>query len=165
MTKLTFEMSEDSRLLIARLEKALIGDTITLAELSTVIGKDIKENRGALYSARRIVLAERGIVFGSERGVGIKRLSDDEILASTASDRKAIRGKATRSMHKLNSIDYMALPKVKQIAVTAIMAVFNAARVLTTERSVRQISNVANSQSLNFRATLDAFRAPKNKEE
>jgi hypothetical protein len=85
-------------------------------------------------------------------------LSDEEILESTTGDRKAIRGKAVRSMRKLNTVDYLALTKTQQIAMTAIMAVFNAARVLTTERSVKQIGTVANSQSLNFRATLDAFR-------
>ena len=168
MTKLTFQTSEDTRLLIIRLEKAAtVGEIISYADLSATIGKPIQANRGALATARKTVLVDRNFVFGTERGIGLKRLSDDEIIESTTGDRKSIRGKATRSMRKLNAVEYLMLSKTKQIAATAIMAVFNAARVLTREHSVRQLASVANSQKLNFQETLNAFRRspPAGKEE
>lgn len=62
MAQLTFQLSEDSRLLIQHLESAKVGDFFSYADLSKVIGKDIQRHRGPLTTARNDLQRDRGAV-------------------------------------------------------------------------------------------------------
>jgi hypothetical protein len=153
-----FEKSDDSKILTEHLSGAQVGEVVTYAELSRVVGKSLSEFRSALASARRQVLREKGFVFGTEKGVGIRRLSSEEIIAASTSDRHAIRRKARRSLQKLGAVNYAALDATKQIAATAVAAVFHATAEINRDSSVKLIQAAAgSSQQLPIRETLQAL--------
>jgi hypothetical protein len=153
-----FEKSDDTKILTEHLAGAQIGEVVTYAELSRVVGKSLSGFRSALASARRQVLKEKGFVFGTEKGVGIRRLSNEEIIAASTSDRHAIRRKARRSLQKLGTVKYAALDATKQIALTAVAAVFHATAEINRDSSMKLIQAAAgSSQQLPIRETLQAL--------
>lgn len=88
MTKTEFNKSKaipsisiESQLLIDRLQKCSVGETATYDELSTVIGRNVqREGRGPLTTAMNRLMRDDGRVFECVRGLGVKRLPDNEIL-------------------------------------------------------------------------------------
>ena len=158
MTKLTFEMSEDARLLSQFLLKAREGELLTYKSMSNIIGKPIASVRGALQTSRRHALREEGFVFGVERGVGIKRLTDDEKVAATAMHRKYIGNKAKRAAMELNTVDRQALSASKQLIATATMSIFLAIKSHISDRAVQAIQVLGgSSKSLPIKETLRAL--------
>jgi hypothetical protein len=153
-----FEKSDDTKILTEHLSGAQVGEIVPYAELSRVVGKSLSGFRSALASARRQVLKEKGFVFGTEKGVGIRRLSNEEIIAASTSDRHAIRRKARRSLQKLGTVEYAALDATKQIALTAVAAVFHATAEMNRDSSMKLIQAAAgSSQQLPIRETLQAL--------
>jgi hypothetical protein len=158
MPRLTFEMSEDARLLSQRLLKAETAELLKYDELTKVIGKPIATARGALQTARRYALREEGFVFGVERGIGIRRLAADEIVAASVSQRKFIRNKAGRAAKELRAADYAMLSSAKQLMATATMSIFLAIRSSVSDQSVHALQVVGGSaKSLPIRETLEAL--------
>jgi hypothetical protein len=158
MAKLTFEMSEDARLLSQRLLKAESGELIKYEELTKVIGKPIAGARGGLQTARRFALREEGLVFGVERGIGIRCLNADEIVAASVAQRKFIRNKAGRAAKELSAADYGMLTASRQLMATATMSIFLAIKSHVSDRSVQAIQVLGgSSKSLPIRETLEAL--------
>jgi hypothetical protein len=155
---LTFQLSEDARLLTQRLLKAKPSELLPYSELSKVIGKSIDEARGALQTARRAALRQEGFVFGVERGVGIHRLNDEEIVAASVEQRKFIRNKAGRAAKQLNAANYAVLSASKQLMATATMSIFLAIRSHVSDRSVQALQVLGgSSKSLPIKETLQAL--------
>ena len=71
MTKPSFLMSADARLLMQHLDTLNIGDITTYDELSKIISRDVKTVLFALKTAEKRLLRDAGKVFGVIRGVGI----------------------------------------------------------------------------------------------
>lgn len=158
MTRLTFEMSEDARLLSQHLLKAENAKLLSYDGLSKVIGKPIASARGALQTARRYALREEGIVFGVERGVGIRRLNADEIVAASVAHRKFIRNKAGRAAKELNAADYAVLSASKQLMATATMSIFLAIKSHVSDNSVQVLQVLGGSSKyLPVKETLAAL--------
>jgi hypothetical protein len=158
MPTLTFETSEDSRILRNMLEPATFGQTFTYAEMEAAVGKPISKFRGALLTARRQLSREAGIEFGIERKIGIRRLTDDEIATASVTNRKSIGRKAKRSAQILNNADYSMLSASKQLLATATMSIFLAIRAQVSDQSVRAIQAVGGSaKSLPIKETLQAL--------
>jgi hypothetical protein len=158
MSRLTFEMSEDARLLSQHLLKAEIARLMPYDELTAVIGKPIAQARGALQTARRHALREEGIVFGIERRVGIRRLNAEEIVSASVAHRKFIRNKAGRAAKELNAADYKMLSASKQLMATATMSIFLAIKANVSDQSVQVLQVLGgSSKSLPIRETLQAL--------
>jgi hypothetical protein len=158
VSRLTFEMKEDARLLSQRLLKSEVAELLKYDDLTKVIGKPITASRGALQTARRHALREEGFVFGVERGVGIRRLTPDEIVAASVAQRKFIRNKASRAAKELNAADYQMLSASKQLMATATMSIFLAIKSHVSDRSVQALQVLGgSSKSLPIRETLAAL--------
>jgi hypothetical protein len=158
MSRLTFEMSEDARLLSQHLLKTDIGQLLKYDELTKVIGKPIAKARGALQTARRHALREEGVVFGVERKIGIRRLTADEIVAASVMQRKFIRNKAGRAAKELSAADYNILSASRQLMATATMSIFLAIKSHVSDRSVQAIQVLGgSSKSLPIKETLQAL--------
>ena len=159
MAKLTFEMSEDARLLSQRLLKAEVGELLTYNEIRKIIGKEYWEARSALQTARRIALRDEGFVFGVERGTGLKRLTDDEIVSSSAADRKYIRNKSKRAIKHLNAVDYRILSASRQLTAAALISIYHATKAIVADQSVHTMQAVVggSSKSLPIKETLQAL--------
>jgi len=108
-------ISIESKLLLARLSKAEVGDVIEYAELSKIAGRDVQHAaQGSLRTARNRVLLDDGVVFGTIRMVGIKRLDDDEIVDASIQTVSHVRRSVRRETRRLSVVDYAALDRSKQ---------------------------------------------------
>lgn len=73
--------SIDSKLVYEKIKTLLPGETLTYKELSEITGRNITKHRHILKTARNTALRENQMVFDCVTGIGIKRLSDSEIVS------------------------------------------------------------------------------------
>jgi hypothetical protein len=157
---MNFELSADAKILRSLLEGASVGDTITYDMMSKAIGRDVREHsRSALGTARQGVLRDKGIVFGTEPGVGFIRLTDEEIVKSTESDRKRLQRTAKRSLKKLSVVNFAALSEEQKRSHIVASAQIGAVSMFSTASSAKKIeSKVSGSTgSLPIGETLKLF--------
>lgn len=95
--------SVDAKLVYEHIKKLNPGDTVTYLQLSQIAGRNITKHRHILETARRMALREDGIVFDCISKVGIKRLSDSEIVAvETVRPLKRIRSAIRNGAKRIN---------------------------------------------------------------
>lgn len=127
-----FRLSADSAALVKVLELVDVGATITYAELSQTIGRDVTAFRGPLETARLVVQREKRMVFDAVRSEGLRRLADDEIVDLSDKARDHARRHARKTAKKLVCVDYSSLSKQKQTKHNAALSMFGALAELTT---------------------------------
>jgi len=109
------EAIELSKVLMATTE----GDVITYTEMNVIAKCDVQVRNYVLQTARRIAQREKRIVFGTIIGIGIKRLSDEEIPEEGVSAIKRSRRVAQNGMKKMNCADIAKMtPETKIRAIT-----------------------------------------------
>lgn len=156
-----FELSVDTRLLIAALRETPPNETATFDRLSEIIGRNVAGSTPALQSALRHVFSNDNIVFASVRGTGYKRLVDADIVRSSVRDMSQIRKKARRSARKLASVeDYSSLPKDLQAEHNAHLSVLAAITESTRGRMLAKIKaeTAAKGGELSLATTLELFK-------
>lgn len=120
------EISADTVMIYERLVAAKTGEEITKAELDGVIGRRVPSSM--LTTARRKALSDNQIVFGTIRGVGIRRMDDSEVVNSSAASFHSIQRATRREARRLSAIRFEGLPdnmKVKHSAAAAALAMIN----------------------------------------
>lgn len=158
--KTTFEMSIDTRTIYDRLKKAAIGEVVSFAQLSELLGRKIAGDCSNLQSALHRLEGE-GTAFANVRGTGYQRMNDIEVVNTSESAREGIRRKAKRAIKRLTCVnEFDRLPndmKVKHNAALsgfgAIAAIMSPGRVKALEQDVAK----AGSQ-LPLAKTLEAFK-------
>ena len=90
VTDISPEIKAISRLLL----DCPIGGVVTIDQLSSAIGQDIRNVRYLIYNAMGVVLDETGAVFSSVRKVGYQRLTSEEVKDIGAHCRSRIRSTA-----------------------------------------------------------------------
>ena len=157
--KMLHEKSADTKILENVLKEAKVGDTITYANLSKAIGRDVRTHaQGALNTARKTMLAN-GMVFGTERTVGLTRLNDVQIVESIESDRLRVQRIGKRSITKLGKVKFESLSNDQKRKHTTMAAQMGAITMFAAKSSTNKIeSNVkANSETLAIGETLSLF--------
>lgn len=156
------EISIDSRILYDRLSKMDIGESISYAELSALIGKDVqREARGNLNTARNQARREHGMVFGAIIGVGLKRLKDEEIVGEGLKTVKAIGRASRRAMGKLVCVqDFDAMPTQAQTKHNTMLSILGVMNAMARPKRIFQIeaSVEAAQKKLPIKQTLEAFK-------
>jgi len=105
-----FEKSADTKVIESVLIEAKVGQLVTYEKLSEAIGRDVREYaRGSLQTARSTLLKDNQIVFAVENKVGLKRLDDSQIIASTESDRLHIQRTGKKVLNKLSTVKFEGL--------------------------------------------------------
>jgi hypothetical protein len=153
------EKSADTKILENVLKEANVGDTITYADLSKAIGRDVRTHaQGALNTARKTMLAN-GMVFGTERTVGLTRMNDVQIVESIESDRLRVQRIGKRSITKLGKVKFESLSNDQKRKHTTMAAQMGAITMFAAKSSTNKIeSNVkANSETLAIGETLSLF--------
>jgi hypothetical protein len=156
-----FNRSADTRFIIQKLRPLRVGEQISYAELAAAVSRPVGEIDGSLASARRALLREDSMVFGTVRGVGLRRLSDTDIVRTSAAVTKRIRRAARRGVRVLAAVnDFSALPRDDQMRHSASVSVLAAIAEMTTDKSLRKIESVTKEavRELPFAQTLAAFR-------
>lgn len=110
------EASLEAQLLYDRLSKALPGEEITYHELSGIAARNVQTiASSALQTARKRCENINHIVFSVIRGIGLKRLTNEEIPQTAQSKIDHIRRTAKRAAKRLACVDYTELSRQSQI--------------------------------------------------
>lgn len=142
------EKSVDTQVIESVLAEAKVGDVITYEQLSRAIKRDVREFAlSSLRSARRILENTKGIVFGVETNVGLKRLSDDEIVDSSEHDRKKLRRAAKRTLNKLAVVDFDSLTPEKKRKHVVASAQMGAVEMFAGKNATKKIEAKVNETS------------------
>ena len=121
--------SVESQELIKFLNDATIGQVFTYAEMNEAVKADVQARNNILQTARRNLLRDKGYVFGTIQGVGIKRLSDEEIPDEGVNAMKRSRRIARNGMKKLSCANLANMTpetKVKAITTKTVLGLFAA---------------------------------------
>lgn len=98
----------DLQALASVLDRLAVGDVVTYVELSAAIGRDIQKHRYLLDKAQDRLLKQRK-VFGCVHHLGMKRLSDAEIVEHSFYAFRRIRRMARKSATRLTSVEWSDL--------------------------------------------------------
>ena len=165
MKQSQFELSIDTQILTERLLKAEIGEVLTYAGLSGILGRDVQhEARYVLQSAIRRAEREGEIVFGTVHGTGIKRLADREIIG--VGDRAIAHARRTvgRAIGRLERVrDFEALTPEERTRHHARRTVLGVIQSMTSSSAAKRIEAKVSetTQALPFAKTLALFRSDK----
>lgn len=155
------ELSIDTQLLIDRLRKAEVGESVSYTSLTEIIKRNVQmEARHVLNSARKILQREDHALFGTIRGEGLKRLADVEIANSGGRYLKQVNHTAKRGVRALGCVsDFAKLPLQEQIRHNAALSLLGCFYEVSKSQSRGRIeAAVAIMQKkLPFKETLGAF--------
>lgn len=141
-----FEASSDTRFMAQLLATAKPGDTISYAQLSTAIGRDVRKHaRSALHSALRMQLTN-GRVFEAIQNEGYRRLTDEEILRTQAVKCLThIRKTTHKTARKGQTVDYGALSNSDKVTHNTQLSMLGAvsqmakpSAMLTVQKAVKE---------------------------
>jgi len=144
-----------------RLSDLPVGNIVEYKELSGLAGKDVR-GKGAymLQTARRILVRENNLMFGTVRGVGIKRLDDSAIADAGPVYIKQIRKSAKRKSANLGCVaNFSGLPPDKKVSMLSSQTVLRFYAAVSSRKTMAQIGNAVTvtQKSLPFKATLAVF--------
>lgn len=110
------EASPEALILYERLRKAQPGEEITYFELGKLIARNVQTIASrALYTARRRCESIDHIVFSVIRGVGLRRMLNEEIPNSAQNNIDHIRRTARKGAKKLACANYQELSQKAQL--------------------------------------------------
>ena len=160
--KSQFELSAVTKWIIDALRKVeSVGDIITYEDLDEAAGTSVRDNRGNLTSAIKILEREDGIRFGAVRAVGLKRLDTDGVLDCGESSMKRIHNISRRSRRTLeyciNGDHLSNEQKVRLFAQRSVVGLFEH---LTRRKKMKQIEAVVKHKEveLNYTEMLNAIK-------
>jgi hypothetical protein len=103
-----FRKSFETQIIEQHLSGLAIGQTATYAELGKLVGRAVDGAYAPLQSARAMLERSGTHVFGTLTKVGVKRLSDAEIVAATHGGRARVARAARNELRKLGNIQSFA---------------------------------------------------------
>lgn len=143
-------MLAETELLINHLKTAEIGQVFTYAELNAIAKDDVQQRNTILQTARRALMKPpHAMVFGTISGVGIKRLSDEEIPDEGASAAKRSHNVAKRGMRKMNCADIAKMTpetKIKHITTRTILGLLSGSASRKTRNIAEQSARTCNGE-------------------
>jgi hypothetical protein len=157
-----FQRSVDSGLLVAILRDTKVGDLVSYAQLTGAIGTDVRSGRGysVLHSARQQLQRERQMVFTVERGIGYRRLSDEQVVEAGGAYVNKVRRAARRGAQLVTSVSsFEGLSPVGKARHNAQLSVFSAIEAVTSQKTVSKLADgQCSAKPLPIAATVEAFR-------
>lgn len=160
MQRASFEVSADARTLSHILSSAAVGDVVSYDSMTKAVARDVRSDaRGALESARRIVLKERSMVFDAVRGVGLKRLTDAEIVELPARARAHIRRTARKTVKALVCVQYAELTKEAQVKHNTAISMMGVIGELAAEKSTLRLQSKVEAAGVELPAAKAAIAA------
>ena len=145
------EKSSDTKILESVLSEMKIGDFISYEQLSKSIGRDVRKFAiGALQTARLAMQRDHKMVFGVDRGSGLRRLNDEQIVDASELGRRKLQRTAKREIKKLETVEFDKLTeptKRKHIAASAQMGVI---AMFSGKSSSKRIEKAVESTASNL---------------
>ena len=144
-----FHLSHESTLLIALLRKMNVGDVLSYEEINEAIGGDVQRaQRFALSTARKRLMLEDQIHFGTIIGVGIKRLDDHGAVESLDIDVSRVRSGARRVHRKTRLIDMVNLAAAERAKVAMVQTLSAVIERSTSNKSQDRLLQAGENVSL-----------------
>lgn len=156
-----FERSENVSIIVSILAEKKVGEEVGYEELSAAVGKNVqRESRSSLSSAMRIVQNESGAVFGTIRGVGVKRLSDTEISRLAPSYLRRSHNAAKTGRNKLRKADTSNMSEAEKLTYYAGSSHLAMIAEATTERASKKvlIASNATGMAIPYRKAIEAIK-------
>lgn len=160
-SKCLFELSVDARLLADRLRSVEPSCDVSYAELSEIIGRDVQRSaRSVLASARKFVVREDSIVFGVVLNVGLRRLTDAEIVDTSDRASRHINRAAGKAISLITRARYEVLDRAHQIRHNAAISTFGAIAVFSSHPGRKKVEVVVaqNNAPLPLAGTVRLFQ-------
>lgn len=160
-TKAIPEISVDSQVILARLKTMRKGDVVTYDELTKLIQSDIrKKSYYCLNTARRRLLMDDGMVFESVRGVGIKRMDDEQIISIGEQSERKLHKLSRNAMRKLGCANTDNLTNEQRIDLYAHCSAIGAIALITKPSKLKLLkAAVKSSESrLPVNKSLEIFK-------
>jgi len=140
----------ETELLISFLKTAEIGQVITYQEMKDACKEDVQERNTILQTARRVLLRpEHRIVFGTIAGIGVKRLSDEEIPDVGIAAAKRSRNIARKGVKSLQCADISKMTpetKIRHITTNTVLSLFVGAGARKVNALAEQAARTENGQ-------------------
>jgi hypothetical protein len=150
--------SNDTLILESRLRETSPGDVVTYDELSTLLGRDVREFcRGCLDTARNTLQAE-SIFFDTIPNEGFKRLDHDEACQAAKDYTTRILRTSRRGLRHLSNVPYDKLQPETQREHLVLATQLGAVNLFASGKSAKKIEGaVSGSQPLAIGETLKLF--------
>ncbi len=125
------EYIPDQQIIVDLFSGAAVGDVITFDSIADALGHDRRKLTSsvhtAIYNAQLVLEQDYQMVFSNIRGVGYKRLSDEEIVDRFEYDRRKLRKRAQRAASRLLNVqDFRALSPERRLTHQAALGVLAA---------------------------------------
>jgi hypothetical protein len=137
--------------LIRFLEGAEMGQVITYQEMNEAAKADVQIRNSILQTARRSLKKSRNMVFGTIAGIGIKRLTDEEIPDEATMHAKRARRIAAKGMRILGCADMDKLSpetKIKAITTRTVLGLFAAS---SSKKTINLAEQTARTTTQDFK--------------
>lgn len=159
-----FEESPFRRALVDLLREVEVGEMVPYAEMSALLGDDVRNCWHLVTSAREALLRE-GIAFDVVTNVGLKRLDDTGKVAAAEGYLSKGRNAARRSMRMLRASDVSALSPADRTRYLVAEVRAGAVLQFGSNRGIKQITAAIESGATtrrlkeSLRDTLSQFGA------
>ena len=120
-------------------EKKDCNTVIPYDTLSEKAGVDVRDKPNVLQSARRIVLREKNVWYGTVRGEGIKLCTSREASGEGESGRRSIVRTANRSLRKMGTANYNELTQEEKTYHNVNASLLGAVGLMNTRSSRKRL--------------------------
>lgn len=118
----SFERHPDTQAVVDCLRG--VNGEISYSEIAKTVKLTTGRLKSVLPSARRVLSKEK-IMFGTIIGVGLRRLSDQDKVKKSETNKKRIGRSASRAFHELETVEHMELlPPREQVMATTNRTLF-----------------------------------------
>jgi hypothetical protein len=156
------ELSNDVRVLVTKLIEIQPGATISYAELTKLIARDVQSAaRHLLVSARRVVQRRHGLVFEAVMNIGLKRLDTAGLAAAAPSYVARTHRMARRGTAKLLCAKPDELPEADRSRLYAHTAALGVIADITKPKKLALLEGRAAQSAvpLALQETLAVFKS------
>lgn len=133
--KPNFVASSDAKVLADLLRNAEVGQVVTYEEMSEAIGREVTQDRSAIYTARAIVQREDRMIFDCVMKVGVKRLADADIVNLGDRARARVRKIASSVTKAITCVNYDSMSRESQVKHNTALSMFGVFSELSANKS------------------------------
>ena len=137
-----FEASADAKTIASLLRIAPVGGVVSYDDMTCSIERSVlTDAKGVLNTARYIVQREDKMIFDAVRGVGLKRLADEDIVDLSDKARDHVRRTSKKLAKKLTCVNYDSMSKDKQTKHNTALSMFGVFCELATDKSTNRLQS------------------------
>lgn len=156
-----FKRSYETQALIDALSTVAPGSTITYAALSEAVGMDVSGTTAALRMARIILARESQKLFATERKVGVRRLTDTQIVQESHRSRSRIGRESRRAIQRLACVqNFAGLSEAERQTHQAHAVIYGMIADAASHKTVKALQSAAVVDGRSLLSNLLQSKAP-----